>query len=317
MVLAALASSFDYLYSAFQEATISILKQGPIPRHIGFVLDGNRRFARAHGAKSTQFGHYEGFRQLENVLELCMKLGLEAVTVFAFSIENFKRSKEEVDYLMQLFCEAFVEICDKNEVVKEYGIAVRFMGNLDLLPDHVAQLARRAEELTKHNNKRIFNICCPYTSRDEMTTAIRKTVKDVETGRLRTRDIDEHVIDRNLFTAHSPPLDILVRTSGEIRLSDFLLWQHHLQCSKDCHIQFVDCYWPEFTLWRFLTVLLEYQLNYRDMMANRSAEIIPVTRRRRSGSDSSSSSDTLVGDDYASQIELLAVEENAQVKVEA
>lgn len=100
------------------------------------------------------------------------------------------------------------------------------------------------------------------------------------------RDIDEHVIDRNLFTAHSPPLDILVRTSGEIRLSDFLLWQasehlhnsellqgllgliieYHLQCSKDCHIQFVDCYWPEFTLWRFLTVLLEYQLNYRDMM---------------------------------------------------
>ncbi|KAG2180806.1 hypothetical protein INT43_008385 [Umbelopsis isabellina] len=297
MVLAALASSLDYLYSAFQEATIAILRQGPIPRHIGFVLDGNRRFARAHGAKSTQFGHYEGFRQLEKVLELCMKLGLEAVTVFAFSIENFKRSKEEVDYLMQLFCEAFVEICDKNEVVKEYGIAIRFMGNLDLLPDHVAQLARRAEELTKHNNKRIFNICCPYTSRDEMTTAIRKTVKDVETGRLRTRDIDEHVIDRNLFTAHSPPLDIL--------------------CSKDCHIQFVDCYWPDFTLWRFLTVLLEYQLNYRDMMANRSAEIVPVVRRRRSGSDSSSSSDTLVGDDYASQIELLAVEENAQVKAEA
>jgi len=304
-MLSPLTSAYEYCQNSLQQATVAILKQGPIPRHVGFVLDGNRRFARAHGSTSTRFGHYEGFRQLEKVLELCMQLGVEAVTVYAFSIENFKRSKEEVDYLMQLFREAFSEICDKNEVVKEYGIAVRFLGNLSYLPPDVADLARRAEEQTKNNTKRIFNVCCPYTSRDEITTAMRNSIKSVEQGKMRLRDIDDHVIEQNLFTAKSPPLDILVRTSGEIRLSDFLLWQ----CSKDCHIQFVKCYWPQFSLWRFLPVLLEYQLNYRDIVANREEVCVPSPRRRRSGSDSSSSSDTLVGDDDVTQVDSLAIEE--------
>jgi ditrans,polycis-polyprenyl diphosphate synthase len=136
MVLSVFSSAYEYIEDSLRQATISILKQGPIPRHLGFVLDGNRRYARAHGASSTRFGHYEGFRQLEKViscpgdnpthkifpltygflmqvLEICMQLGVEAVTVYAFSIENFKRSKEEVDYLMQLFREAFSELCEK------------------------------------------------------------------------------------------------------------------------------------------------------------------------------------------------------------
>ncbi|KAI8583428.1 hypothetical protein K450DRAFT_223619 [Umbelopsis ramanniana AG] len=272
MALTLFSSAYEYLEHSLQQATISILKQGPIPRHVGFVLDGNRRFARAHGATSTRFGHYEGFRQLEKVLETCMQLGVEAVTVYAFSIENFKRSKEEVDYLMQLFREAFSELCEKNDVVKEYGIAVRFLGNISLLPPDVAEIALRTEERTRHNTKRIFNICCPYTSRDEISTAMRNSVKKVEQGHMRIRDINEHVIEQNLFTAKSPPLDILVRTSGEIRLSDFLLWQS----SKDCHIQFVKCYWPQFSLWRFLPVLLEYQMNYRDMMVSICLDYEPL-----------------------------------------
>ncbi|KAI9024325.1 di-trans,poly-cis-decaprenylcistransferase [Phycomyces nitens] len=240
----------------FEQATLAILSKGKIPRHIGFILDGNRRFAHKAGANSTKFGHYEGFKQLEKVLEMCMKLGVEAVTVYAFSIENFKRSKTEIDYLMELFRKAFETFCDKNALVEEYEIGVRFLGKLDSLPNDVAEVARRSMENTKHNKKRIFNICCPYTSRDEMTTAIKQTVQLVQEDKIKIEDIDQDLIKDHLFTSGCPPLEVLVRTSGEIRLSDFLLWQ----ANDDCQIQFVDCYWPEFTLWKFLPVLLEFQI---------------------------------------------------------
>ncbi|KAI8383080.1 di-trans,poly-cis-decaprenylcistransferase [Blakeslea trispora] len=239
-----------------EQLTVSILRKGRVPRHVGFILDGNRRFAKKHGASSTQYGHYQGFRQLEKVLDLCMQLGIEAVSVYAFSLENFKRSKDEVDYLMQLICDAFDGFCEKNALVEKYEISVRFVGNLDLLPQHVQDLARDVMEKTKKNKKRIFNVCCPYTSRDEITTAMRQTAALVEQGQLRIEDINAKTIEDHLFTADCPPMDILVRTSGEVRLSDFMLWQ----ASDQCQIQFVDCYWPEFSLWRFLPILLEYQI---------------------------------------------------------
>ncbi|KAL0091392.1 di-trans,poly-cis-decaprenylcistransferase [Phycomyces blakesleeanus] len=248
-----------------EEATVAVLSKGSIPRHIGFILDGNRRFAHKAGANSTKFGHYEGFKQLEKVLEICMKLGVEAVTVYAFSIENFKRSKTEIDYLMELFRKAFETFCDKNALVAEYDIGVRFLGNLDYLPKDVAEVARRAMENTKNNKKRIFNICCPYTSRDEMTTAIKETVQLVQDNKINLEDINEDLIRDHLFTSKCPPLDVLVRTSGEIRLSDFLLWQSN----NGCQIQFVDCYWPEFSLWKFLPILLEYQI-YHNQFSNSS-----------------------------------------------
>lgn len=240
----------------FEQFTLSVLRKGKVPRHVGFILDGNRRYARKAGAASTKFGHYEGFKQLEKVLDLCMQLGIEAVTVYAFSIENFNRSKDEVDYLMKLFCEAFEGFCEKNALVEKYQIGVRFLGHLDYLPDDVRTIADKVAEQTKHNTKRIFNVCCPYTSRDEMTTAIKDTIDLVKQGKIRVDEISDQVIKDHLFTSTCPPLDILVRTSGEIRLSDFLLWQ----ANDRCQIQFVDCYWPEFSLWKFLPILLEYQI---------------------------------------------------------
>ncbi|GAA5812796.1 hypothetical protein MFLAVUS_006254 [Mucor flavus] len=246
----------DSFQNLLEQFTVSVLCKGKIPRHVGFILDGNRRYARKLGASSTQFGHYEGFKQLEKVLDLCMQLGIEAVTVFAFSIENFNRSKEEVDYLMKLFCEAFEGFCDKNALVEKYQIGVRFLGNLDYLPADVREIANKVTERTKHQKKRIFNICCPYTSRDEMTTAIKQTIDQVKQGKISADDITDQTVKNHLFTAGCPPLDILVRTSGEIRLSDFLLWQ----ANDQCQIQFVDCYWPEFSLWKLLPILFEYQI---------------------------------------------------------
>ncbi|KAG0173421.1 cis-prenyltransferase [Apophysomyces sp. BC1034] len=243
-----LTALYNSTADLFERATLAVLRRGRLPRHVAFILDGNRRFARKFGAASTKFGHYEGFRQLERVLELCMQLNVETVTVYAFSIENFKRTKDEIDYLMQLFREA--------ALVDEYEIQVRFLGNLDHLPKDVAELARDVMKRTKHNKKRVFNICCPYTSRDEMKEAIKTNVQMVQQGEKAIEEITEESLQDHLFTADCPPVDILVRTSGEIRLSDFLLWQ----TCKNCHVQFVNCFWPEFSLWQFLPILLEYQI---------------------------------------------------------
>ncbi|KAI9489937.1 di-trans,poly-cis-decaprenylcistransferase [Zychaea mexicana] len=240
-----ISSIYEYGAAAAKNATIAALVRGPIPRHVGFILDGNRRFARKVGASNTKFGHYEGFKHLKT-----------SVTVFAFSIENFKRSEEEVAYLMQLFREAFAIFSEKNELVDEYQIGIRVCGHLSYLPPDVAELAHKVMDRTKHNTARYFNICCPYTSRDEMTTAIKENVRLVEQNKMSINDITEESIHNHLYTSASPPLDILVRTSGEIRLSDFLLWQ----ASDQCQIQLLNCFWPELTFWKFLPILLEYQI---------------------------------------------------------
>ncbi|KAI8092710.1 di-trans,poly-cis-decaprenylcistransferase [Halteromyces radiatus] len=253
-----LAHYFDYGMSCLEQAAIAILTKGRIPKHLGFILDGNRRFARKMGASSTRFGHYEGLKRLEKVLELCMQLGVLEITVFAFSIENFKRSQEEVEYLMQLFRETFMDFCNNNKFIKDNDIRVQFLGNLDYLPKDVADLAKQVIDQTRNNRGRTFNICCPYTSRDEMTTSIKKNIQLIEEEKLKLEDINQETIEQQLFTSTSYPLDILVRTSGEIRLSDFLLYQ----ASQGCQVHFIDCYWPEFSLWKFLPILLEYQIYY-------------------------------------------------------
>ncbi|RUP49402.1 hypothetical protein BC936DRAFT_142603 [Jimgerdemannia flammicorona] len=300
-----LTLAYDTACNVLERTVINAMKQGPMPRHVGFVMDGNRRFAQKINVNTGE-GHYAGSKQGEKVLKMCMDLGIDVVTVYAFSIENFKRPKEEVDYLMQLFREKFTELCLHNDTVREYGVQIRFLGNLDLLPPDVADAARKAMEMTKNNTRydflffvgpytckwrgigseggrgrvlsdtnthstivphfsRIFNICCPYTARDEITTAMRKIVQGVERDEIKPEQIDDYMIEQHLFTADCPPLDIWVRTS-EYRLSDFLLWQ---SC-RNCHVQFVDCYWPEFSLWKFLPALFEYQVNYAELQRNRS-----------------------------------------------
>ncbi|KAG2219325.1 hypothetical protein INT45_006858, partial [Circinella minor] len=258
-----ISSIYDYGYMTTEKAAIGILSRGRIPSHVGFILDGNRRYARKAGASNTKFGHYEGFKQLNKVLDFCMRLGIQSVTVFAFSIENFKRSEEEVAYLMQLFREAFTIFSEKNELIDGYRIGIRVLGHLSYLPSDVQELAHKVMKKTEHNTERYFNICCPYTSRDEMTTAIKENVKLVEQNKMNIDDITEKSIHDHLFTSASPPLDILVRTSGEIRLSDFLLWQ----ASDQCQIQLLNCFWPELTFWKFLPILLEYQI-YHDASHN-------------------------------------------------
>ncbi|CAG8699504.1 932_t:CDS:2 [Dentiscutata erythropus] len=261
-----LTSPISYISHHAQSLLIKILKQGPIPQHLGFIMDGNRRFARKMNYKQVVEGHFMGYDKLQEVLDICLHLGVKVVTIYAFSIENFKRPKEEVDTLMELAKNKFVELCEKSQLVNKYDVCVRILGNIALLPVDVQEAAKKAVDATKHNTGSILNICVPYTSKDEITSSIKSVIKSVENGHMQIRDINEEIIENYLYTYGSPLLDILIRTSGEIRLSDFLLWQ----CHKNCYIHFVNCFWPEFSLWEMLPIILEYQLNYKSLKEKRS-----------------------------------------------
>ncbi|CAL3963449.1 hypothetical protein PZA11_001063 [Diplocarpon coronariae] len=300
-----------------REMLIGALRQGSIPQHVAFVMDGNRRFARSHKIETVE-GHNLGFEALARILEVCYKSGVKVVTVYAFSIENFKRSKYEVDALMEMAKIKLSQLSQHGELLDRYGASVRVLGNRDLLRPDVLEVIDRAVDMTKNNGGCALNICFPYTSRDEITSAIKSTVEDYSkplatharpfsqtriTQKIRSRnlsssplrssspapsttsDIDDSVsstttlqpesppndgrdtlfpdpesitsdtIDDHMFTAGDPPLDMLIRTSGVNRLSDFMLWQ----CHKDTVIVFLDVLWPEFDLWSFLPVLVEYQ----------------------------------------------------------
>ncbi|KAH8099573.1 undecaprenyl pyrophosphate synthetase [Cristinia sonorae] len=239
-----------------QTALLRVLSAGPIPKHVAFVMDGNRRYARMHH-QEVQQGHAEGYVALRRVLEICMRLGVQCVSVYSFSIENFKRSPKEVQALMDLAEEKLLELSEHGDLLEEYGVRLNVIGKKDLLPERVLVAVQKAEQLTRNNNRAILNLCMPYTSRDEMATAVQSAVQHALEKDDDDLEITEKDIDENLMTslAGSPPLDILVRTSGVKRLSDFLLWQ----CSENTQIQFSSAYWPDFGLWDLLPILLDYQ----------------------------------------------------------
>ncbi|KAI9017641.1 Decaprenyl diphosphate synthase-like protein, partial [Gaertneriomyces semiglobifer] len=245
------------VWSTAQRAMANILKLGPIPRHVGFIMDGNRRYAKKVGMH-TMVGHMLGSKKLEETLEWCLKLGVQVVTVYAFSIENFKRPELEVSTLMDLARKKFEEFSKHSTFVAENSIRIRVLGDLSLLPPHVLDAARRAEYTTRNNSKATLNICFPYTSRHELASSMVLAVRGVREGYIEADDVGELLLDELMMTGDDPPLDVLVRTSGERRLSDFLLWQ----VTMPCQIHFLDVLWPEFTFWDMLPVLRSYQANY-------------------------------------------------------
>ncbi|KAH6886721.1 Decaprenyl diphosphate synthase-like protein [Coprinopsis sp. MPI-PUGE-AT-0042] len=236
-----------------QDFILNVLASGPIPRHVAFVMDGNRRYARRNH-KKVQQGHSDGFLALRRVLEVCLKLNIKCVSAYAFSIENFKRSAEEVEALMGMAEEKLVELCDHGDLLDQYGVRLNVIGRTNLLPESVRAAVKKAEDMTRNNNRAILNLCMPYTSRDEMVQSVEACVRHaVESDRV----ISEKDIDDNLLTSlrNSPPLDVLIRTSGVKRLSDFLLWQ----CCENTQIQYTDTYWPDFGLFELIPILLDYQ----------------------------------------------------------
>jgi len=230
-----------------------ILRGGEMPNHVAFIMDGNRRFARRKNEKVIK-GHESGFHKLAQVLSWCEMLNIPEVTVYAFSAENFKRSQEEVNNLMDLARQKFLELLKEINKLNEKGIRIRMIGEISLLPMSVRQPAAELELKTKNNSNYILNICLAYTSRLELLDATKRLLEEVSEKKkgLNLDDLDEEIVNQSLYLSSTPQL--LIRTSGEVRLSDFLL----MQCSN-AKLSFCDDLWPEFSIWTFYRCIIEYQ----------------------------------------------------------
>lgn len=241
----------------FQLLCIRILKCGPMPKHIAFIMDGNRRFAEKNMMRKVD-GHRSGFVKMSETLQWCIHFGIREVTVYAFSIDNFKRSKEEVDGLMNLARENFKNLLDEEGNIMANGVRIRLLGNIDMLPDDVKKLAAKITYMSKDNAKVFLNIAVAYSSQFEMVTAMRDIVQGVENKELKPYQVTEEIISKCMYTSDMPNPDLLVRTSGELRFSDFLLWQISGTC-----VYFTKQLWPEFSFWNFFMSILYYQRHVR------------------------------------------------------
>uniref|UniRef100_G3MR62 Alkyl transferase n=1 Tax=Amblyomma maculatum TaxID=34609 RepID=G3MR62_AMBMU len=236
-----------------QSAAVRVIKAGRVPSHIAVIMDGNRRFARKQNMQSVE-GHVQGFDKLAEVLYWCSELGVSEVTVYAFSIENFKRCKEEVDGLLDLALKKLKNMLNEMDKIHEHGVCIRVLGNLSYLPVELQSVVAEVMYQTQANTRCFLNICLSYTSRDEICKAMQELATGVEKRILSPNDVDETALSRAMYSRKSRDPDLLIRTSGEIRLSDFMLWQ-----SSRSVIEFTSVLWPEFTIWHLLAAVLCYQ----------------------------------------------------------
>ena len=221
-----------------------------MPNHVGFILDGDGRWAKESGI-SRSAGHQAGFDNLVNLSKHIFKRGVKVLSVYAFSTENFKRSKEEVDFLMKLFVKAFKRYA---EDLKENDVKVVFSGRRsEPLPKEVIKVMEEAEEITKDCSSGIFNICVNYGGHAEIVDAVKNIVNDG----IKVENINEELFNKYLYQ-DLPPVDLLIRTSGELRLSNFLLWQ-----SAYAEFYFPDTYFPDFNEEKFEEALLEFNKRNR------------------------------------------------------
>ena len=248
-------------YSVYQMHLEGECSNWDIPQHIGIIMDGNRRFARANGFLSLLDGHARGADKLDEVLNWCEEAGVGVVTVWIFSMDNFNREPSEVDGLMKLFEKKFLELVEHPRIHRNQ-VRVRTLGRIDVLPESVQKAIRDAERATAKYSRRILNIVVAYGGRQEIVDAFRSHLRDE--GR-RGRSLDEvcdslqpESIEPYLYTSHVPDPDLIIRTSGEIRLSGFLLWQ-----SVYSEFYFCDTHWPAFRKIDFLRALRAYNQRLR------------------------------------------------------
>ncbi|XP_076041707.1 dehydrodolichyl diphosphate synthase subunit isoform X2 [Oratosquilla oratoria] len=246
---------------------INILRVGPLPKHVAIIMDGNRRFARQQ-QKETIEGHTSGFQKLGEVLQWCRDLNIQEVTLYAFSIENFKRSKQEVNGLMALAAEKFGMLLKETDQLAKHGVRIQIIGDLSLLPENVRKLAAQAVLATEDNKGSCVNLALAYTSREEISRALSETCRGVAEGQLQATDISEVLLEQCLYTRDSRDPDILLRTSGEVRLSDFMIWQTGFSC-----LFFTKVLWPEFSIWHLFAAVFYYQRHYHTLTAARNENL--------------------------------------------
>ncbi|MCQ2079814.1 MAG: polyprenyl diphosphate synthase [archaeon] len=241
------------VYSTYEHKLEKEVLEGPIPKHLGIIMDGNRRYAHEYLESNIDEGHRLGEKKIENVMDWCLELGIKYVTLYAFSSENFKREADEVSFLMDLAESSFYEMAD-NPKIHNNRVAIRALGGLSALPEYVRKAIDYAYEKTKDYSDFTISICLAYGGRQEIVNAVKEISQKVQNGLISPDQITEDLISSHLYTWDMPDPDLILRTSGEVRVSNFLLWQ--LAYSE---LYFTDVYWPGFRRIDLLRAIRSYQ----------------------------------------------------------
>jgi len=229
-------------------------KNNAAPKHIGIVLDGNRRFAKRL-MKEPWKGHEFGAEKVEKLLSWCKELGIKELTLYAFSMQNFSRPKQEFDYLMKLFLE-FFEKAKNNKTIHDNKIRINFIGRIELFPKEVYSKMLELTEATKDYSDYLVNFAMAYGGREEIVDAIKKIGRKIEAGEITDAEIDEELVNKNVYMKDEP--DFIIRTGGDHRTSNFLIWQ-----SSYSEWFFLEKTWPEFEKEDLITCMNEFMQRER------------------------------------------------------
>lgn len=221
-----------------------------LPKHIAIIMDGNGRWAKEKG-KNRIFGHTNGVQSVRDVSEACAEIGVKCLTLYAFSTENWNRPKLEVVALMELLV---MTIRKETKTLMENKIRLKAIGNLDSLPKRCYDELMESIEITKNNERMDLVLALSYSGRDEIIQSTKKIVAQIQSGEIQAADINEDLFSKNLFTSQLPDPELLIRTSGEHRVSNFLLWQ-----IAYTEFYFTDVYWPEFRKEHLYQAIINYQ----------------------------------------------------------
>ncbi len=250
-----------FFYNRFErlqtKRLLTQVTRAPVPHHVGIIMDGNRRFAQVLGLADVGMGHVAGQERLETVLDWCLETNIRILTVYAFSTENFNRADPEQELLMELFEHNFRKMAVDPRIHRN-KIRVRVIGHLELLPQTVQDAAQHVMDETQDYDAYTFNVAVAYGGRQEIVDAVKEIARDVRDKGLRAEDITVESIQKRLYTGDLPDPDFIIRTSGEERISNFLLWQ-----LAYAELYFADVYWPQMDKGEFLRAISEYQRRQR------------------------------------------------------
>ena len=246
----------NFLYRLYEPLLWSQIKTGPHPHHIGLIVDGNRRFALGMGMAKNE-GHSAGSDKLEDFLRWCWRLEIKIVTLYGFSTENYNRSEDEIDYLMDLILRKLKEF-QVDPVIKDEKVRIKVIGRKEDLSAEMNEEIEKIEAMTADHDRFLLNIAISYGGRAEIIDAVKVIANEVKEGQLSIDDIDEQSFTKYLYTEGIRDPDLIIRTSGEERLSGFLLWQ-----SAYSELYFSEVFWPAFRMIDFWRAIRVYQQRER------------------------------------------------------
>ncbi len=235
-------------------SNLTDIKSNNLPKHVAIIMDGNGRWAKQQG-KPRVFGHRNGVKSVQEIVEAAAEIGINTLTLYTFSTENWNRPKQEVDVLMGLLVSSLKK---ELKTLTKNNIKLQTIGKIDQLPEKVVNELKEVIEKTKNNTRLTLNLALNYGAREEIVNAIKIISKKVVNNDLSIAEIDENIINNHLYTVTLPDVDFLIRTSGEKRISNFLLWQ-----IAYAEFYFTDVLWPDFRKEHFLEAIKEYQQRER------------------------------------------------------